>query len=301
MRMQLLAVPSTIKSRIAIGMAFTLLIAITFSGTAHAGGGNTVHDIDFEFTDFSAFGTRRLPLGDKLQLVDTRIEFNLNVDAVSSGNTVIQEDGDSDGILELGENTFVQSAFLINLDVSFEDIDPAFNFANSFAGPQLGTVLLFEGVVFDMGDNPFVAQCDVGVGAFGGCGMLMDTDDYDLQTLNDPLQLGFDVNDDTVDDEVNTAVILGMGGPPNFLGLEISFGDNPLTAIDADTVTQDYIIEIDWLININPDADIALNGLASVVTTAAPASVVPVPPALWLFGSALLAFTSRRAGLRMGS
>lgn len=293
MRMPIL--PSASKLSFAIGMA---LMAMSFANNAQAGGGNTVHDIDFEFTDFSAFGTRRLPLGDELELVETRIEFNLSTETTSFGHTLIAEQGDGDGILELGESTFVEGVFVIHLDISFEDIDPMVNFANSLSGPQLGSILLFENVVFDMGDNPFVAQCDVGFGAFGGCGMLMDTDDYDLQTLNDPLELGFDVTGDMIDDDITTVPVPGMGIVPDFPGLEIDFGNNPLTTIDEDTVTQDYIIEIDWLININPDVDIGFNGLATVVTTAEPATVVPVPPALWLFGSAILALIARRSGTR---
>ncbi len=253
----------------------------------HAGGGPIAHDIDFEIVDFSATGTRRMPLGFNLQTVDTRIDFVLSAETVGTGNTIIREDGDGDLLLELGENTFVESSFVFKLDISFTDIDPAFNFAGSLAGPALGETITFHQVEFMMGDDPFVPQCPVGFGAFGGCGILADTDDYDLGPLNAALPLGFDVNGDTIDDEITTVKIAGSN-ELNQPGLEITFGDNPDTVIDGDVVTQDYIVTIDWLININPDVEIALTGLATVQTTADPATVVPLPAAAWLLGPVLV-------------
>lgn len=256
------------------------LIITGFWNHAEAGGGPIAHDIDFEITDFSVTGTRRLPLGFALQEVDTRIPFELNTTSSNRGNTIIREDGDGDLILELGENTFVESSFVFRVDISFEDIDSSFNFVSFPGGPAVGSVILFEAVEFSMIDDNFVAQCSVGVGVFGGCGVLIDTDDYDLETPNDPLLLGFDVNNDMADDEITTRTAPGVN-ELRVPGLEIDFGNNPDTTIVDGVVIQDYIVSIDWLININPDADIALVGTASLTT-------IPVLAAVWLFGSALL-------------
>lgn len=248
------------------------LIMLGCSAQTQAGGGPIAHDIDFNFTVFNVSGTAALPLGPNLQLVNTQIDITLNDELGGAGNTIIREDGDGDLILELGENTFVESFFDIALDIRFTDIDNNSDFGN------FQTIIDFEAVEFFMADNPFVPQCLVTAGTFGGCGMLMAVnssgDDYDLDSpVPDPLALGYDINGDLVEDFITT------------LGMEIDFLGALDTSIVDGVVTQTYDVVLDWSVNFNPDQNIVLAGSAEV-------EAVPVPAAVWLFLSGLLGLTA---------
>jgi len=263
--------------------------ALTLAGvgpSAHAGGGATIHDIDFFFESLSFGGDAAMPLGAGLGNVDSRIRFTMVADPVggglASGNTRLAENCISNcGVLDPGENLFVESFFDVFFDITIEDIDPQ----NNFAGYVDGSIIHL-GAGLRMGDNPFVPQCHANLAqAFDGCGMLMGAsafDDYDSdEDLALSLGLGADVTGDSVLDAITMT--------PGVDFLQIQFSD-PLSTVVAGGVTkQTYAItSVLWQFTINPPFSIGeLTGNAVVTTQADPGLPAPEPAALLLLGTGL--------------
>jgi len=269
---------------------FTVLLGSSFvlpGMQVHAGGGPIAHDIDFEFNSLTISGSAFMPLGTDYQLVETGIEFSMSVGTAGTGNTIIMEDGDGDLVLEGGENSFVDSFFDVLFDITLADIDAGNDFANS------QSVLSYNNISFNMGDNPFVPQCAIVADglAFGGCGMLMAVnssgDDYDLQGGPMVIDLGFDINADLANDALTID------------SFELLFNGAQTTSIVGGTTTQTYDVSALLMGSINPSVNIDLsNGSAEVFTLANPGAVIPVPAAVWLFGSGLIGivgFARRKA------
>lgn len=253
---------------------FVLLIATALLLSclkAQAGGGPIAHDIDFQFNSLSFSGNALMPLGTDYGLVETSVDFSMSFGTNATGNTIIREDGDNDLVLESGENSFVESYFDVFFDITLTDQDAGADFANA------QSVISFDNVSFNMGDNPFVPQCAIVADGltFGGCGMLMAAsssgDDYDMLGGPMVLDLGFDINGDFILDQLTIN------------SLELSFLGALTTSVVGGAIVQTYDLDAVLMGGINPDFQVDFfNGSAEVAT-------IPVPAAVWLFGSGLIA------------
>ena len=275
-------------------LGFTASLGFLSLGqNVYAGGGASIHDIDFTFGSLSFGGEGFMPIGEMAQGVQTQIDFLMipnEQEQNASGNTRLAENGDGDGILESGEALFVESFFDVTFQITLTDIDQNFNFAGSANGPTIGAQIVLT-TTLRMGDEPFVPSCLADFGeAYDGCGMLMGAssfDDYDSDEDSDEIELdlGIDVNGDMENDAIKNV------DGDNFL--QLAFSD-PITTTTIDGVTtQTYGVSALWQGNINPDFEVgALMGNASVSSGANPASQgvvssVPEPGILLLLGSAL--------------